>query len=212
MELHCPHCSEQIEAEAGDEFCPECGQPIKAALEAAADGSGAAASGLVAAVQGDPGAAHGGAVDPGVAYGEPGAAAGETGAAHGDPAAHGGPAPTPGAQTDPLAGSPSNQPVLLIKVDGRPPVRYTGAPILVGRLDEASGSIPDLPFNDPAISRRHLTVWQEGARIIVQDGSTNGTFRAGLRLPQGAPVELQAGDSLTLPGQMGTYTIRFELA
>jgi hypothetical protein len=164
MELLCPHCHEQIEAEVGDEFCPECGQPIKSALGAA----------------GDPNSAS------------------MTAQSH--------PNSTPmTAQADPSA-----TPVLQLRVDGRPPLRFTGAPLLVGRLDEANGSIPDLPFNDPAISRRHLTVWQEGAKIIVQDGSTNGTFRGGLRLPQGAPVELQPGESLTLPGQMGTYTIRFE--
>ncbi|HLO03070.1 MAG TPA: FHA domain-containing protein [Symbiobacteriaceae bacterium] len=172
MDLHCPHCSEQIEAALGDEFCPECGQPIKAALEAALAGTSLAHP----------------------------QSTGTTPEAH-----------LQSTGTTPEA-PPTSTPVLLIKVDGRPPVRFTGAPILVGRLDEANGSIPDLPFNDPAISRRHLTVWQEGAKILVQDGSTNGTFRAGLRLPQGAPVELQAGEALTLPGQMGTYTIRFEFS
>lgn len=188
MELNCPHCKEQIEAEAGDEFCPECGQPIKAVVaEAIAEAPSA---------QGAPGLAQAGSSGASATQADPGLAqAGSSGA--------------PASQGDP---SPTGAPILLIKVDGRPPLRYTGAPILIGRLDEVSGSIPDLPFNDPAISRRHLTVWQEGAKIIVQDGSTNGTFRAGLRLPQGAPVELQAGESLTLPGQMGTYTIRFDFA
>lgn len=186
MELHCPHCSEPITANAGDEFCPECGQPIKAMLaEAQAAGDPAISSDLVSAPLGA------NEVDP-------------IGAVEGAPA----------LQTDPVIAPAADPavPALLIKVDGRPPVRFTGAPLLIGRLDEASGSIPDLPFNDPAISRRHLTVWQEGVKIIVQDGSTNGTFRAGLRLPQGAPVEIQPGDSLTMPGQMGTYTLRFELA
>lgn len=176
MELLCPHCSQQIQAEVGDEFCPECGQPIATALEA---GVGAGA-------------------DPGVgATSDPGAAS--------DPVA----AATP---SDPGSPTATATAILQVKVDGRPPVPFTGAPILVGRLDEASGSLPDVPFNDPAISRRHLTIWLDGGRIMVQDGSTNGTFRGGLRLPQGAPVELFTGESVTLPGQMGTYTIRVELS
>lgn len=189
MELLCPHCSETITAEAGDEFCPECGQPIKAALEEAiASASSSVDPSGASAPAGDPGSASAPQADPGSAALDP---AGST-------------------QSTPVATQSAS--VLLVKVDGRPPVRFAGAPLLVGRLDEASGSIPDLPFNDPAISRRHLTVWQEGAKIMVQDGSTNGTFRAGLRLPQGAPVELQPGESLTMPGQMGTYTLRFEFA
>jgi hypothetical protein len=168
MELLCPHCSQQIQAEVGDEFCPECGQPISGAGAAPALGPSAT-----------------------------------TPTATSDPAAT-------VAPTDPATATAAA--ILQVKVDGRPPVPYTGAPILVGRLDEASGSLPDVPFNDPAISRRHLTIWLDGGRILVQDGSTNGTFRGGLRLPQGSPVELFAGETLTLPGQMGTYSIRVELS
>lgn len=197
MELLCPHCNQQVEAEVGDEFCPECGQPIGAALAGApALGSDPVGSAPIAS-SGDPATSGS---DPALPSSDPAASAT-------DPAASGSaPAAAVATQTSAPAGS------LQIKVDGRPPVPYTGAPILVGRLDEASGAIPDVPFNDPAISRRHLTIWLEGGRIFAQDGSTNGTFRGGLRLPQGSPIELFTGETLTLPGQMGTYSVHVELS
>jgi hypothetical protein len=175
MEITCPHCQGLISVDHGDEFCPDCGQPIQG-------GAPPAPSANPAPDGADPAAIL-------------------------NPAAEGA-AP---AATDPATvAAEVSAPTLLLLVDGRAPVPYLGKPLLVGRTDEPTGVFPDVPFNDPAISRRHLTVWMEGERILAQDGSLNGTFRGSERLPAGVPAEVQPGEILTIHGERGTYSIRIK--
>jgi hypothetical protein len=172
MEITCPHCQGLIAVDHGDEFCPDCGQPI---LGQAAPSANPAPDGA----------------DP---------------AAILNPAAEGA-APAPDPAT---VAAEVSAPTLHLLVDGRAPVLYLGKPLLVGRTDEPTGVFPAVPFNDPAISRRHLTVWLEGERILAQDGSLNGTFRGSERLPAGVPVEVQPDVILTIYGERGTYSIRIK--
>jgi hypothetical protein len=60
------------------------------------------------------------------------------------------------------------------------------------------------PAETPGISRNHCKVYQDGARVMLEDlGSTYGTFLEGYgRLSANAPVEIKKGDSFYL-GEKG---------
>ncbi len=65
----------------------------------------------------------------------------------------------------------------------------------------------DLPIPDATVSRRHATlIVREGALLIRDDGSTNGTYLNGARLEPSAKHTLQPGDKL----QLGFVKLRVE--
>lgn len=69
--------------------------------------------------------------------------------------------------------------------------------VSIGRTDESS-----LRISDTGLSRRNTTIFRDGDDVLVVDeGSTNGTFLNGKRLGT-SPVVLRDGDRLKL----GTYT------
>jgi pSer/pThr/pTyr-binding forkhead associated (FHA) protein len=62
--------------------------------------------------------------------------------------------------------------------------------IIIGR-----GESCDLRLPDPSVSHRHASIRQRGSEYIVMDeGSTNGTFVGPVKLPPGAPRVIAAGD------------------
>jgi len=65
------------------------------------------------------------------------------------------------------------------------------APIIV--IGRGEGSEVRLP--DPSVSHRHATIRQRGSEyILVDEGSTNGTFMGGVKLGAQAPRILKHGD------------------
>ncbi|MEW5883199.1 MAG: FHA domain-containing protein [Armatimonadota bacterium] len=65
----------------------------------------------------------------------------------------------------------------------------------------------DLPITDATVSRRHATLSvREGALLIRDDGSTNGTYVNGVRLEANTEHPLQPGDKL----QVGFVKLRVE--
>lgn len=80
----------------------------------------------------------------------------------------------------------------------------TGAYSEIGR--DAANTVP-LP-NDTNSSRRHATINSAGSEYSVTDnGSSNGTFLNGVRIPPNAPQPLRVGDEL----QVGMTRFRFEV-
>ena len=68
---------------------------------------------------------------------------------------------------------------------------FDGERVVIGR---GPGSEVRLP--DPSVSHRHATVRHQGAKswVIVDEGSTNGTFVGGVRIAPGAARSLRHGD------------------
>jgi hypothetical protein len=83
-----------------------------------------------------------------------------------------------------------------------------GRPVLLGSRQVRLGRRPecDLPVVDPAVSRRHASLyWRAGGWYLVDHGSTNGTFVNGRRIR--APAKLADGDEIRLGGRV---RLRFE--
>ncbi len=79
----------------------------------------------------------------------------------------------------------------------------TGAYSEIGR--DAGNTVP-MP-NDTNASRRHATISVSGTEYSVTDnGSSNGTFLNGVRVPPNSPQPLRSGDEL----QVGMTRFRFE--
>jgi hypothetical protein len=69
-----------------------------------------------------------------------------------------------------------------------------GRQISIGRSDEN-----DVVLDDPNVSRRHAVIQQKaGQYIIVDQGSSNGTFVDGVRITK--PTRLQGGEQLSIGG------------
>ncbi len=89
---------------------------------------------------------------------------------------------------------------------------YSGSifPISAGVADvgrDASCAVP-LP-NDTNCSRRHATLSiAGGAYTITDNGSSNGTFLNGVKIPSGAAQPVRAGDEI----QIGGTRFRFEVS
>lgn len=74
--------------------------------------------------------------------------------------------------------------------DETPQLVFDVPRVVIGR---GSGSEVRLP--DPSVSQRHASIRQRGRDYIVLDeGSTNGTFVGPVRLPPGTPRVLHSGD------------------
>ena len=111
----------------------------------------------------------------------------------------------------------------LVASPGAAPVSTASGPRLVATAGAYSGSIfalagayceigrdtgntVPLP-NDTNASRRHATINVSGTEYTVTDnGSSNGTFLNGVRVPPNSPQPLRAGDEL----QVGMTRFRFE--
>src|SRR5206468_4043247 len=64
--------------------------------------------------------------------------------------------------------------------------------IVIGR-----GQSCDLRLPDPSVSHRHATVQSKGAEfLLIDEGSTNGTFVGGVRLAPRTTRVLRSGDMI----------------
>jgi hypothetical protein len=85
--------------------------------------------------------------------------------------------------------------------------------LLVGRLDRASGIVPDIDFTtldrDKTIGRRHAMLVRRDHRFFVREdkATSNGTFVNGVRIAPQSDVAVDAGDTLRF-GVIET-TLRF---
>jgi CRP-like cAMP-binding protein len=84
----------------------------------------------------------------------------------------------------------------------------------LGRLDKVTGARPDIDLSeeDPKkfISRRHaIILWEEGEfKILEEIGAVNGTYVNNKKLPNGVPVTIKNGDTITFANvQMNFYTV-----
>jgi EAL domain-containing protein (putative c-di-GMP-specific phosphodiesterase class I) len=85
--------------------------------------------------------------------------------------------------------------------------------LLVGRGDRASSHFPDVDLTDldeeRLVSRRHARIeCQDGPTLLIDLGSTNGTFVNGVRLAEGAETLLREGDGV----RFGHLECRFHQA
>jgi hypothetical protein len=83
-----------------------------------------------------------------------------------------------------------------------------GRPVLLGSRQVRLGRRPecDLPVLDPAVSRRHASLYRRaGGWYLVDHGSTNGTFVNGRRVR--GPARLANGDEIQLGRRV---RLRFE--
>src|ERR1039458_8652615 len=65
------------------------------------------------------------------------------------------------------------------------------------RLIIGRGESCDLRLPDPSVSQHHVSIRQRGSDyIIIDEGSTNGTFVGPVRLAPQAPRVLRSGDSI----------------
>lgn len=76
-----------------------------------------------------------------------------------------------------------------------------GGDVLIGRVREAR-----IRIDEKAVSARHARIMsREGGHIIVDLGSTNGTFLNGRRLTGHQPTELAPGDSIQIAETILAY-------
>jgi len=69
----------------------------------------------------------------------------------------------------------------------------------------------DIVLRNPHVSRQHAQIRREGGRFVIVDlGSTNGTFVNGKRV--GAPHWLQDGDQVSIGGNTFSFQIEVDLA
>jgi hypothetical protein len=68
-------------------------------------------------------------------------------------------------------------------------------PITIGKMEECV----DMKLSDPSISRMHCRIEEKSGRAFVRDlGSTNGTFRNGLKLKPQESVMIEEGDEIRI--------------
>ncbi|HVW26609.1 MAG TPA: FHA domain-containing protein [Polyangiaceae bacterium] len=94
--------------------------------------------------------------------------------------------------------------VVVRSFDGKTAPRITlDAPrIVIGRGDGCEVRLPD-----PSVSHRHASIRQRGAEyIVIDEGSTNGTFVGPVRLAPQAPRVIRSGD-LVRVGRVWLETI-----
>jgi pSer/pThr/pTyr-binding forkhead associated (FHA) protein len=71
-----------------------------------------------------------------------------------------------------------------------PSLTFDGPRIVIGRSDGSDVRLPD-----PSVSLRHASIRAEGASFaIVDEGSTNGTWVGGVKLPPQTPRLVKTGD------------------
>lgn len=77
---------------------------------------------------------------------------------------------------------------------GAPSLTFDGARIAIGRSDGCDVRLPD-----PSVSLRHASIRAQGAEyVIVDEGSTNGTWVGGVKLGPQTPRLVRSGDLVRL--------------
>lgn len=85
--------------------------------------------------------------------------------------------------------------VVVRSAEGPPPsLTFDGNRVVLGRSDGCDVRLPD-----PSVSLRHATLRQSGSEYsLVDEGSSNGTFVGGIRLPPHTPRLVRSGDVVRL--------------
>ncbi len=102
--------------------------------------------------------------------------------------------------------------MLVVLNSGRRMILDTGEDILIGRKDNARGIFPDVDLGldggyDAGVSRRHAIIsFQQGACVLQDLNSANGTFINATRIDPHVSFPLHDGDELTF----GTLILRIE--
>ena len=82
-------------------------------------------------------------------------------------------------------------------------ITFDAPRIVLGRGDGCEVLLPD-----PSISQRHASIRQRGTDyVVIDEGSTNGTFVGPVRLSPHAPRVLKTGDLLRL-GRISAVPVR----
>lgn len=71
---------------------------------------------------------------------------------------------------------------------------------LLGRRSDQKDIHPEVPLEDPGVSRRHAKLFRQpdGGLILLDVGSSNGTYLNGVEVKPGVRTPLQSGDEITL--------------
>ncbi len=83
---------------------------------------------------------------------------------------------------------------IVIRTEGARALTFDGERVVIGR-----GGNSDVRLPDPSVSHRHAVVRQTGSAqsggwVLVDEGSSNGTYVGGVRLSKGSPRSLRSGD------------------
>jgi hypothetical protein len=112
------------------------------------------------------------------------------------------------------AHEPSMQLTLVIAHNGHRIALDLSDELLIGRADTGKGIQPDIDLGpeggyDAGVSRRHAILSNRNGAYIVEDlGSANGTFVNGRRLAPQTAVQINGGDEL----KCGTLVMLIEVA
>ena len=100
--------------------------------------------------------------------------------------------PTLYTEPDPAVPCPVNEPELVFPLDF--------AENLLGRRSDRKDIHPEIPLEDPGVSRRHAKLLKQpdGSLIILDVGSSNGTFLNDVEVKPGVRTPVQPGDQITL--------------
>jgi hypothetical protein len=95
-------------------------------------------------------------------------------------------------EPDPAVPCPVNEPERLFPVDF--------AENLLGRRSDHKDIHPEIPLEDPGVSRRHAKLLRQpdGSLLILDVGSSNGTYLNDVEVKPGVRTPLQPGDQITL--------------
>lgn len=120
------------------------------------------------------------------------------------------PTPQPFPQPQPMAGAMPPVPARLM-IGGQMIAVPQKAKVVLGRTDVASSSFPDVdltPYGaspQTGVSREHATLWWQGAWMIEDMNSTNGTSVRGQKLAPRQKTPVNTGDSVII----GTLQLTF---
>lgn len=93
----------------------------------------------------------------------------------------------------------------LLMPDGRT-IPVTGGKVTVGRDPSCQVTFPE---NATTVSRRHCTLEVSGdTLVLVDEGSRNGTYIHGTRVPNGAKIALKRGSSFCVGTTENRITVR----
>lgn len=100
--------------------------------------------------------------------------------------------PTLYIEPDPAVPCPMNEPELLFPLDF--------AENLLGRRSDRKDIHPEIPLEDPGVSRRHAKLLKQpdGSLFVLDVGSSNGTFLNDVEVKPGVRTPVQPGDQITL--------------
>ena len=95
-------------------------------------------------------------------------------------------------EPDPAVPCPVNEPERVFPVDF--------AENLLGRRSDHKDIHPEIPLEDPGVSRRHAKLLRQpdGSLLILDVGSSNGTFLNDVEVKPGVRTPVQPGDEITL--------------